>query len=91
MKRLPPQNFPYGCLHQRAPNAVHWERMLFGPPACQAWHPGAPLMILLHIMQVEHGITELVTGLDLVDWQLQLQVPGLQVRSVAFARIFCMP
>ena len=28
-------------------------------------------------LQVEHGITEMVTGLDLVDWQLQLQVPGL--------------
>ena len=27
--------------------------------------------------QVEHGITEMVTGLDLVNWQLQLQVPGL--------------
>ena len=27
--------------------------------------------------QVEHGITEMVSGLDLVNWQLQLQVPGL--------------
>jgi urea carboxylase len=26
---------------------------------------------------VEHGITEMVSGLDLVNWQLQLQVPGL--------------
>ena len=32
---------------------------------------------LLVCSQVEHGITEMVTGLDLVDWQLQLQVPGL--------------
>ena len=28
-------------------------------------------------VQVEHGITEMVSGLDLVNWQLQLQVPGL--------------
>ena len=28
-------------------------------------------------LQVEHGITEMVSGLDLVNWQLQLQVPGL--------------
>ncbi|CAL5223800.1 g6371 [Coccomyxa viridis] len=28
-------------------------------------------------LQVEHGITEMVTGIDLVDWQVQLQVPGL--------------
>ena len=43
------------------------------------------------MMQVEHGITEMVTGLDLVDWQLQLQVPGLQVRSVALSRIHYLP
>ncbi|KAK9808039.1 hypothetical protein WJX73_007706 [Symbiochloris irregularis] len=29
-------------------------------------------------LQVEHGITELVTRTDLVDWMLQLGVPGLQ-------------
>lgn len=32
-------------------------------------------------LQVEHGITELVTRTDLVDWMLQLGVPGLQVRE----------
>lgn len=39
-------------------------------PAARASHcPVGP--------QVEHGITEMVSGLDLVNWQLQLQVPGL--------------
>ena len=32
-------------------------------------------------MQVEHGITEMVSGLDLVNMQLELQVPGLKVRQ----------
>ena len=31
-------------------------------------------------MQVEHGITEMVSGLDLVEMQLELQVPGLKAR-----------
>jgi urea carboxylase len=35
--------------------------------------------------QVEHGITEMVSGLDLVDWQLQLQVPGLTPPDMASA------
>ena len=30
--------------------------------------------------QVEHGITEMVSGLDLVEMQLELQVPGLKAR-----------
>lgn len=30
-------------------------------------------------VQVEHGITEMISGYDLVNWQLQLQVKGLQV------------
>ncbi len=36
---------------------------------CLTWH--------VPPVQVEHGITEMVSGLDLVNWQLQLQVPGL--------------
>ena len=32
-------------------------------------------------MQVEHGITEMVSGLDLVEMQLELQVPGLKARQ----------
>ncbi|KAK9905055.1 hypothetical protein WJX75_008745 [Coccomyxa subellipsoidea] len=36
-------------------------------------------------LQVEHGITEMVSGLDLVDWQLQLQVPGLTPPDMASA------
>ena len=48
-------------------------------------------------MQVEHGITESVHGVDLVNWQLQLQVPGLQVtvylrvESASPAAHDCMP
>ena len=30
-------------------------------------------------MQVEHGITEFISGIDLVNWQLQLQIPELPV------------
>lgn len=30
-------------------------------------------------LQVEHGITEMISGCDLVNWQLQLQVKGLPV------------
>ena len=30
-------------------------------------------------VQVEHGITELTCGVDLVQWMLRLGVPGLQV------------
>ncbi|KAK9819502.1 hypothetical protein WJX74_000026 [Apatococcus lobatus] len=33
-------------------------------------------------LQVEHGITELVYRVDLVAWQLQLQVPGLQAPAL---------
>ena len=38
---------------------------------------------LLTCLQVEHGITEMVTGVDLVNWQLQLQVPGLAPPDLA--------
>ena len=35
--------------------------------------------------QVEHGITEMVSGLDLVEMQLQLQVPGLEAPDMSKA------
>ncbi len=33
--------------------------------------------------QVEHGITEMVSGLDLVHWMLRLGVPGLGAPDLA--------